>query len=457
MTAPAEARFSGLWAEVKAMVRLSAPLIVGQISQVGIAFTDTVMAGRLGPADLAAVALGSSLWLPVLLFCIGVMMALSPTVSRLHGAGREAEIALWFRQGAWLALGLGALALPLVHELGAVMPWLGIDAAIIPLTGDYLAAVAWGLPGVCVFLACRYVSEGMGLTRAIMVIQLTGLAVNVVADYVFMFGKLGLPAMGAEGTGWATALVLWLNGIMMLAYLRRSARFRHLALFSGWRGPALAPVTRLLGLGLPIAVTMVLEMGLFSAVALLMGQLGPVAVAAHQVAINFAALAFMVPLGLSMGITVRVGHALGAGRWRQARFAGLVGMGLGTAVMTVSAAVMVLAPGSVVAIYTGDPPVMALAVQLLGMAAIFQLADGLQVTALGALRGIQDTTWPMAASMVAYWLVGLPLAWYLGLAQAYGPRGLWVGLVVGLFLAAVTLTLRFLWRSAPRALAARHG
>jgi len=430
-------------AECRQIGRLAGPLIVGQVSQVGMGFTDTVMAGRLGPADLAAVAIGTTLWVPVHLGCVGIMTALSPLVAHHSGAGRGQCIAPLFRQALWLAVALGGLAFILTAHSAILTQWLNIDAAIIPVTAEYMDAVAWGMPGVCFFLTLRYVSDGIGYTQPIMYIQLVGLTVNVAGNYVFMFGALGIEGMGAVGAGWSSALVFWLNAILLFSYSVWHRRYRSLELYARFEPPRLTEAARLLKLGAPIGLTLVLEVGMFTAVALLMGTLGVVAVAAHQIAFNYAALAFMVPLAISMATTVRVGNAVGADEPDRARLAGFAGMAMAMAAMAVSAAVMLCLPEAIAGLYTTDAEVAGLAVSLLFMAALFQLSDGLQVGAMGALRGLKDTAWPLLINFVAYWLVGLPLAWLLGIQQAFGPRGLWAGLVVGLTAAAIWLSYRF--------------
>lgn len=449
MTAELPSSFAQTRAEAAALARLGVPLVVSQVSQVGMGFTDTVMAGRLSAVDLAAVALGSSLFVPVYLACVGVLLALSPSTAQLVGAGARTEIGPLFRQGLWLALVLALLATPAVVATGAAMGAFGVEAALRPITQAYLNAIAWGMPAVCLYLAGRYVAEGVGQTRPIMYIQLAALPLNAFGNWVLMFGHLGAPRLGAEGAGWASAAVLWIDAALMSAYLAWQRRFRYLALWSRLEPPEWSALWRLLRLGVPIAATIVLEVGLFSAVALLMGRLGAVATAAHQVALNYAALMFMVPLGLSMAVTIRVGQLAGAGARAGVRRAGLVGMAMGAGLMAVSALVMVVAPTPIVALYTDDPAVAALAAQLLAVAAMFQLSDGVQVTAMGALRGLKDTTWPLIVNMLSYWGVGLPLAWYWGLQSGLGARGMWYGLVCGLTSAALLLALRFLWRSAP--------
>ncbi len=429
--------------ESKRVGRLAGPLIVSQVSQVGMGFTDTVMAGRLGASDLAAIAIGSSLWIPIYLGCIGVMMAVAPTVAHHKGANQSAKIASVYRQSLWIALGLAMLSVPLTRSIGIIMPWLDIDATIIPITQGYLQAIAWGMPAFCVYLALRFVSEGIGHTRPIMYIQLVALLANAVGNYILMFGKLGAPAMGAVGAGWSSAIVLCLDAVLMFLYARFQPRYHALNLFGTLARPHMEEIGELLRLGTPIALTITMEVGLFTAVSLLMGSLGITAVAAHQIALNYTALTFMVPLGISMAITIRVGHAMGARDATAARLSGIVGMGMAVASMLLSAIVILLIPEKIVLLYTTETTVAKLAVSLLHVAALFQVSDGLQVSAVGALRGLKDTRVPMLITFFAYWIVGLPLAYLLGINHALGPQGLWIGLIFGLTVAALLLSLRF--------------
>ncbi len=431
--------------EIRRIGRMAGPLVVGQLSQVGMGFTDTVMAGRLGPVDLGAVAIGSTLWIPVYLACVGVMMAMSPTVAHHEGAGRRHSISRLYRQSLWLSGALAVLGFIVTSQVGVVMSWIGVDPAIVPVTEDYLDAIAWGMPGVCFYLGLRFVSEGLGHTRPVMYIQLLALVANVPGNYVLMYGALGNPAMGAVGAGWSSALVLTAAAAGMLGYVASRSRFRAYRLFRLPERPDPDELLPLLRLGLPIALVTVLEVGLFTAVGLLMGSLGAVAVAGHQIAINYAALMFMIPLGVSLATTVRVGQASGAGDIEEARLAGFVGMGMATGAMLVSALFMLAAPGLIVGMYTTDQAVSAVARSLLLMAAVFQVSDGLQAGALGALRGLKDTRYPVLVTFVAYWMIGLPIGWSIGIGRALGPQGLWVGLVAGLTFAALLLSLRF-WR-----------
>lgn len=425
------------------MGRLAGPIIVGQLAQMATGFTDTVMAGRISPLDLGAIAVGSNLWILPFLFCLGLLMAISSMVSHYYGASRYGAIKDLMRQALSLALLLAIICVIAARGLTGLLHFLQLDADITRVASDYVKAVSWGLPAVIGYLVLRFLSEGIGYTRPMMLIQLAGLGFNVLFNYILMFGKLGMPAMGAVGAGWATAIVMWLNLIFLLLYIATHRRFQTI-----WQCEAeprnWSRILETIKLGLPIAIGLTAEVSLFAAVSLLMGKIGVLEVAAHQVAINFASIAFMIPLGVGAATTIRVGHAMGEGRQELARFRGLTGISLAVACTLFTASIMLLLPETIVAIYTDDAEVRTLAIGLLFMAAIFQLSDGIQIAANGALRGMKDTFYPMLITLVVYWLFGLPLSWYLGFTRGFGPQGLWMGLVASLTLAAIWLVWRFM-------------
>jgi MATE family multidrug resistance protein len=429
--------------EFKQLAKLSVPITVGQIALIATGFVDTIMAGHISPLALGAIAVGANLWVPVYLFGVGLMMAVSSMVSHYYGAGQYASIRDLVKQSLLVSAVLGMLGLYAVRHLSVLLNWIGIDAGIVPVATDYLFAVSWGIPAVCGYLALRFVSEGIGYTRPMMIIQVAGLLFNILLNYVFMFGKLGVTAMGAVGAGWATAAVMWINLFMLVVYILGHHRYAEI-----WQAEKVSidwqRTREMIRLGLPIALTLVNEIGMFSAVGLLMGSLGVIEVAAHQIAINFAGMMFMIPLGISAATTIRVGHALGEQRPLDARFRGLAGISLAGMCMFVTASIMLLIPDMITSIYSNDAAVTEMAVGLLFMAAIFQLSDGIQVSAAGALRGVKDTLFPLLVSVVAYWFVGLPFSYYLGISQQFGPQGLWVGLVASLTLAALWMVWRFL-------------
>ena len=429
--------------ELAATARLAGPLIGGQLTMVGMNTIDTVMAGRLDAVALGAVAVGSSVWASIMLFATGVLMVLAPSVAQAEGAGEPQRVAPLTRQTFWVALGLAAVGMLVAANMRPLLELLRVDPAIVPPAAGYLRALCWGVPAWAAYMVLRNMSEGLGATRPTLYFGLVGLAVNVPADWVLMYGKLGLPELGAEGCGYATAAVWWFQLLGMSLYVARHPRYRHLALFARLEPPDREAIGRILKLGLPVGVMWLMEVSMFTMVALLIGTMGTVMVAGHQVTINFAAFTFMVPLGLSMATSVRVGNAVGRRDPAGVRLAARAGYAVALCAQTVSASLMLLIPARIAGVYTEDPEVIAIAVRLLFLAAIFQLSDGIQVSSAGILRGLNDTRVPMLITVVAYWLVGLPLGALLAFQFDLGARGMWIGLIAGLTAAAILLTLRY--------------
>ncbi|MEM7480505.1 MAG: MATE family efflux transporter [Acidobacteriota bacterium] len=436
---PAPTNASG---ELRALLRLATPLVGGQLALMGLNFTDTVMAGRVDAVALGAVAIGNSVWSAVNLFVMGVMMAVPPSIAQLDGAERREEVAPLARQALWIALVLTAVAVLALTQMRPLLEAVGVQEDLIPTVVAYLRAMAWGVPAWGVYLTLRFVSEGLGATRPTLYFGLVGLAVNIPANFALMFGKWGLPALGAEGCGYATALVWWVQAAAITVYIVRHRRYGDLGLFERFDLPNPRAAWDLLRVGLPIGVSIFLEASLFATVALLMGSMGTVTVAGHQVALNFVAITFMVPVGISMAIAVRVGNAVGRGSAAAVRRAAWVGVVTVMAVQVVSASLMLALPEPIARVYTADEGVIAIAVQLLFLGAIFQLSDGLQVSASGALRGLKDTRVPMLLTLVAYWLLALPLGHLLAFRWQVGAEGMWIGLIAGLSLAALLLSVR---------------
>ena len=436
--------------ELRETLRLAVPLVLGQLSAIGMNLIDALLAGHLDAHTLGAVAIGASVWSLALVAAIGVMMALPPSVAQLAGAGRREAIAPLFHQAIWLALALGlVLALGVYFGGTALVALIGVDAALVPDTNRFLHAIAFGAPALAVFFTLRGLGEGMGLTRPTMYFSVFGLLLLGPIGYVLMYGRFGLPALGAQGSGIATALVLWLQAIAFAVYVARSRHYRDLNLLAQWRRPNPAALLELLHIGVPMGVSLFMEASLFVAVALIIGTLGTDVVASHQVALNVASVSFMVPLGLAMATTVRVGHAVGRGDGPGVRDAGRIGIGLTLLAQTLSAGSMLLLPRHIASLYTNDALVIGLAAQLLVLAGLFQFSDGIQVAANGALRGLKDTRIPMLITTFAYWGVGMPVGWWLAFPLGFGARGMWMGLIAGLSMAAVLLSWRF-WKLARR-------
>ena len=434
--------------ELGATLRLAVPLVLGQLSAIGMNVIDAMLAGHLDAHTLAAVAIGTSVWSLVIVAAIGVMMALPPSVAQLHGAGRRDAIGPLFRQALWLALALGiALGLGLRIGGGLLVAHIGLDPPLVPDVIRFLHAVAFGAPALTLFFTLRGLGEGTGLTRPTMYFSVLGLILLGPIGYILMYGALGVPRLGALGSGIATALVLWLQLFAFAAYVSMRHYYRDLHLFARFDPPNREALLGLLRIGVPMGVSLFMEASLFVAVALAIGTLGTDVVAGHQVAINVASVTFMVPLGIAMATTVRVGQAVGRGDRQTVRDAGLVGIMLTLITQSVSASLMFLLPHRIAALYTHDAGVIALASQLLVLAALFQFSDGIQVAANGALRGLKDTRIPMLITTFAYWGVGMPVGWWLAFPQGLGARGMWMGLIAGLSMAAILLSRRF-WKLA---------
>lgn len=429
--------------EIRQTVKLALPLIAGQLSAVGMGAVDVALAGHFNAHTLAAVAVGANVWILGLVCAIGVMMALSPSVAQLDGAGRHAEIGPLFRQSLWLAAALSVLLWLGARHAGPLLTLIGIDPALAVDAQAFLHALSWGAPGLCGYFALRGLCEGSSWTRPTMLFGMFGLAVLVPLDWILIYGKLGLPALGAEGSGIANALALWLQMLAFMAYLRYGKRFRHLGLFDRLEAPDWHALKHLLWIGVPMAVTLLMEAGLFVIAALLVSRLGTVAIDGHQIAINVASVSFMLPLGLALAVTVRVGHAAGRGDARGVRYAGYAGLALTGLTQALSAGAMLAIPHAIARIYSSDPPVVELAAQLLVLAGVFQFSDGIQVVCNGALRGLKDTRMPMLITLFAYWGVGMPVGAWLCFRAGQGVPGMWMGLIAGLTVAAVLLLLRW--------------
>jgi len=362
------------------------------------------------------------MWLP-LMVPIGTLVALAASVSHHDGAGEHERIGPLFRQALWLAAGLGVAMFAFLSAAPYALAPMGIAPEIVPGARDFLLGIRWGLPAMAMFLCMRNLSEGMHWTLPTMVLGFGGLLLLAPLGYGLAFGRWGLPALGAGGLGIASAVTMWVQMLLFLAYLARARKFAALGLFARFEPPRWSQIAPLLRTGLPIGVTVLLEGGLFIATALLIARLGAVPAAAHQIAINLSAICFMVPMGLAEATTVRVGHALGrrdgAGVLRAVR----AGYAIVLCTQGLGALVLALFHNQIAAIYTNDMAVAGLAGSLLVLAAIFQFPDGIQVMSAGALRGLGDTRVPMLLAAVSYWGIGMPLGAGLGLGLGYGRAG----------------------------------
>ncbi len=423
---------------------LGGPLIINYLAVAGMGLADTLMSGRLGASSLAAVAVGNSIWMLNFTACLGILMAISPIIARLYGAGETRKVGRYTRHAMYLGVVLGIVVVVVGRSLmHTVLEIMSIDTGFRDLTRDYARAVLLGAPGIFIFLALRFTTEGVGYTRPIMFTSVFSLICNVFLNYVLMFGHFGAPALGAEGCGYASAITMWIVAIALGSYMTLSPRLRDLKVFTrlGQFRPAL--FREIIVLGVPISITITAEVGLFAAISILVGTRGAEITAAHQIALSYASAMFMIPLALSSATTVQVGHMLGAGRPVHARVAGFAGIGMCAAFMAVSALVLLLFGDFIVTLYTDDPVVTGIAMSLMFVAAIFQVADGIQIGAASALRAYKDTAFPMAINIFSYWVVAFPLGYMAAITYRLPANQIWAAFIAGLGLAAIFLTWRY--------------
>ncbi len=434
------------WQHNQPLILLALPLLGAQLAQTGMGVVDTLMAGRLSATDLAAVAVGTSVFAPLMLLIFGTLLATTPLVAQARGAQQLDRLAHTVHQASWVGLFMIVLAAVLMLNAHWVFTLMGISAAVADLASGYLQALVWGLPALAFFQVLRCLCEGMNHARPILWISLAGLLLNIPANYVLIYGHLGFPQLGAIGCGYATALSFWFMAFLLSLYVHWHRLTRHFAIFSQWQWPHFGMIRHLLWVGLPIGLSIFVEASLFTTIALFIGGLGEVVVAGHQVAFNFTGLLFMIPLSLGMALTVKVGHALGSGNAAQARAVSFYGLQLSLLIALVTALFMWLSAAWVVQLYSPNTEVQYLAMGLIKLAVFYQISDALQVNAAGALRGYKDTRIIMLITLFSYWLIGLGGGWWLGMgANPWGPmgvQGFWYGLIAGLSFAAVLLVWR---------------
>lgn len=421
------------------------------------------MAGAYSATDMAAVAVGTSIWLPTILFGHGLLLALTPVIAQLNGAGRRDRIAHQVRQGFWLASGVSLLVIVVIYNSKLAIDMMhNIDPELADKAVGFLHAIMWGAPGYLFFQVVRNQCEGLSKTKPGMVIGFIGLLVNIPINYVFIFGKFGLPELGGVGCGVATASVYWMMFLMMRWYAKRAPSQRDIKLAAGApRGPDWSALKRLVGIGMPIALALFFEVTLFAVVALLVSPLGIVAVAGHQIALNFSSLMFVLPLSLGVGATIRVGYRLGEGSVEGARIAAYAAIGVGIALACCTALFTATFRESIALLYNDNPEVVTMASHLMLLAAIYQISDSIQVIGSGVLRGYKDTRAIFYITFVAYWVLGLPSGYLLALTDyivpAMGPSGFWIGFIIGLTFSAIMMVARMRWlqRQQPAAILQR--
>ena len=430
--------------EARATLSLAFPIIIGQVSQMLMGVTDTVMIGRLGTVPLAASAFAGGIFSVFFVIGIGLLLPVAVFASREHGAGNDKAGAVWLKHGATLALVASALGVVLMLGLSMGFDRMGQPPEVVAAVNPFYSLIAVSLVPTLMFQAFRQFAEALGRPWLPMALMLGGVALNVILNWILIYGNLGAPALGLTGAGLATLIARIAPLIAIIIWMSRSGTFRAAWPTTWTRELSAGRFFEMLRVGVPAAVMFMFEVGAFMAAALMMGWISATALAAHQIALSCAGFMFMFPLGLSMAVGMRVGKTVGEGRTDRLRSIAFGALVLSCAIMSVSAVGFALGGTTLAAGFVKDPETIALAARLLVVAAIFQLFDGAQVIGSGALRGLTDVRVPAAISFIAYWLLAIPGGYALGLHTSLGAVGIWIGLAAGLAIAAVLLASRFL-------------
>lgn len=425
--------------ELKKLLQLMIPILITQFAQAGLGLIDTIMAGRISATDLAAIAVGVGLWIPIMLLFSGIMIATTPLVAEANGARTPDKIATITRQSLWVALFLGIIAGLILQLMPALLPLMGVPQTLLPKASLFLHAIGFGMPAVTLYAALRGYSEAIGHPRPVTVISLAALVLLVPLNYIFMYGVGPIPALGSAGCGFATAILQWLMLITLASYIFKAKAYQPTQPFAQFEPINRIWVKRILKLGLPIGLAIFFEVSIFSTAAIILSPLGETIVAAHQVVMSLTSQLFMIPMSLALALTIRVGTYYGEENWEAMRTVQVLGLATATLLAFVTMAFMWMFRPEIVAFYTHDLAVTEIAIYLILFAIAYQLMDAWQISAAGCLRGMQDTKGPMWITMVAYWMIAFPVSIYLARYTDVGAAGVWLGLIIGLSIACVLL------------------
>jgi len=435
------------------MIALAIPVVMAELGWMTMGIVDTLMVGRIGPEAIGAVGIGSSLFMAICIFAMGLLLGLDTLVAHAFGAGRLDECHRWLAYGVALSLLLSVPITIVILVLSSALSGWGLDPTVLRLTQPYLDVLAWSIPPLLLYASFRRYLQGMGVVRPVMMALVFANVLNAAVNWILIFGHLGAPALGVRGSAWATVVARIVMAAVLLVVIvyreRTLVRSRLIARRAQSRQSFLsvlshldmAPMRRLVALGLPAASQVTLEVGVFAAATALAGRLAPAALAAHQIAINLASLTFMVPLGIASAGAIRVGHAVGRRDRRGAARSGWTAILLGLSFMSCAATVFLVFPRALIGAFTTDRDVLTTGVSLLFVAALFQLFDGVQAVSTGTLRGLGDTRSPMLWNLAGHWLIGLPLGYTLCFILGLGVIGLWWGLSTGLIICGIALVI----------------
>ncbi|MBE1554746.1 MATE family efflux transporter [Sporosarcina limicola] len=419
------------------------PILITQVALYLMTFFDILMTGRYDTYHLAGVTIGSSFWIPVYTGLAGILMGLTPIIAQHIGARSRENVRPAVQQGLYVSIVLSAIVFALI--LFAVAPILGampLEAEVRIVAADYLKGMSYGLLPLFAYTALRSFFDALGATRVSMFIILLSAPINVFINYLLIYGNWGFPELGGAGAGYASAITYWLVFLIACSVAWAGKPFAQFNLFKGWGKISFIRWKEILFIGVPIGISIFVETSVFSAVTLLMSNYTTAVISAHQIALNFTSLLYMIPLSISMGATILVGQAVGAGQMRDAKHYSFLGVGLAIAFSFVFVAILLMFREPIASLYTTDGHIIQLAVQFFLFAALFQLSDAIQAPVQGALRGYKDVNMTFIMAIISYWVLGLPIGYLTATYTELGPYGYWVGLIAGLAVGAITLTAR---------------
>ena len=421
--------------EFKQLIKIGIPIFGSQMSYMLMGATDTLIAGRASSADLAGLAVGNAFSTTLWMFVSGVIFSVTPIVAQLYGAKKYTEIGKKVREILWIALFLGLSICLILMNIGLFLNLLPIEEGITSISTEYLKAVSVGYAFITIFTCLRCYSEGMTLAKPVFYIAFGGMLLNIPLDLMFVYGWFGAPKLGGVGCGYATTIVSFVMMIALILYIYISKNYKKTELFSGYSPPSAETTKEVFKLGFPIGFGIFIELSMFSGAAIILGILGETVVASHSIAINIASLFFMVPLSIGLASATRVGNLIGEQNPRQAKVASYTTIYMCILGALINSLIIIVFRTSLVGIYTTDLLVLDLAVSLLIFAAIFQIPDGIQMGALGGLRGYKDTFIPMILLFISYWIFAMPIGYFLtntGFNKPLGAAGMWYGMIIGL-------------------------
>lgn len=432
--------------KTKIMIKMVLPILITQVALYLMTFFDILMTSKYNINHLAGVSIGSSLWVPVYTGLTGILLGITPIVAQLIGAKKQEDVRTFVQQGLYIAILLAILVfIGFIFFLEPILHIIPLETSVRIIAGKYLWMMSIGLLPLFLYSVLRSFIDALGKTRISMFITLLSAPINIALNYVLIYGKFGLPALGGVGAGLASAITYWLILIITIFIIKKIQPFADLQIFKQWTKPSLSKLKTLTIIGLPIGLSIFAETTIFSAVTIMMSVFSTAVISAHQIAMNFTSLLYMIPLSIAMGATILVGQEVGAKRYRDAKSYSWLGVGTAVIFSFVSATILFVWREPIAAIYTNDMEVINLTVQFFVFAALFQLSDAIQAPVQGALRGYKDVTITFIMAIISYWVIGLPVGYILGTYTEYGPFGYWIGLIVGLTVGALTLGTRLVY------------